>query len=139
MPFVDKSMQQEQIYGIGIDIVEVKRIQEASRQWGTRFEQRIYTHQELTYCGDAPSRYWRLAARFAAKEAALKALGTGLSIGMRWKDVEIQTDVSGKPEVVFHGEVRRCADQRNISSMFVSMSHTNVHAIAQVTLCTSIS
>ena len=99
-------MHQEKIYGIGIDIVEVERIQEASRRWGTRFEHRIYTHQELTYCGDAPSRYWRLAARFAAKEATLKALGTGLTTGMRWQDVEIQTDVSGKPEIVLYGEVR---------------------------------
>ncbi len=137
MPFTDKSMHQEKIYGIGIDIVEVKRIQEASQRWGTRFEHRIYTHQELTYCGDAPSRYWRLAARFAAKEATLKALGTGLTTGMRWQDVEIQTDVSGKPEIVLYGEVRRCADERNISSVFVSMSHTNVYAIAQVTLCTA--
>ena len=136
MHFTDKSMRQEKIYGIGIDIVEVDRIQEASRRWGVRFEQRIYTHQELTYCGDSPSRYWRLAARFAAKEAMLKALGTGLTTGMRWQDVEIQTNPVGKPEVVLHGEVRRYAHEHNISSVFVSMSHTNVYAIAQVTLCT---
>ena len=128
-------MHQEKIYGIGIDIVEVTRIQEASRRWGARFEQRIYTHQELIYCGDTPSRYWRLAARFAAKEATLKALGTGLTTGMRWQDVEIQSDAVGKPEIVLHGEVRRYAQEQNISSVFVSMSHTNVYAVAQVTLC----
>ena len=139
MPFTDKSMHQEKIHGIGIDIVEVARIQDASRRWGSRFERRIYTHEELTYCGDTPSRYWRLAARFAAKEAMLKALGTGLTTGMRWQDVEIQSDAAGKPEIVLHGEVRRCADACNISSVFVSMSHTNVYAIAQVTLCTCIS
>ena len=129
-------MHTEKIYGIGIDIVEVTRIQEASRRWGARFEQRIYTHQELTYCGDTPARYWRLAARFAAKEATLKALGTGLTTGMRWQDVEIQPDPLGKPEIVLHGEVARYAHAENISTLFVSMSHTNVYAIAQVTLCT---
>ncbi len=135
MRFTDKSMHQQKIYGIGIDIVEVTRIQEASRRWGARFEQRIYTHQELTYCGDNPSRYWRLAARFAAKEATLKALGTGLTTGMRWQDVEIQADGVGKPEIVLHGEVQRYAHEHNISSVFVSMSHTNTYAVAQVTLC----
>ena len=135
MHFTDKSMHQEKIYGIGIDIVEVTRIHEASRRWGERFEQRIYTHQELTYCGDTPSRYWRLAARFAAKEATLKALGTGLTTGMRWQDVEIQSDAVGKPEIVLHGEVQRYAHEQNISSVFVSMSHTNTYAVAQVTLC----
>ena len=128
-------MDQEKIYGIGIDIVEVTRIQEASRRWGERFEQRIYTHQELIYCGEPPSRYWRLAARFAAKEATFKALGTGLTTGMRWQDVEIQSDAVGKPEIVLHGEVRRYAHAHNISAVFVSMSHTNTYAVAQVTLC----
>ena len=135
MHFIDKPMHEEKIHGIGIDIVEVARIQEASRRWGARFEQRVYTHQELTYCGDAPSRYWRLAARFAAKEATLKALGTGLTTGMRWQDVEIQATQVGKPEIVLHGEVQRYAHEHNISGIYVSMSHTNAYAVAQVTLC----
>ena len=137
MHSTDKLMHQQKIYGIGIDIVEVTRIQEASRRWGARFEQRVYTHQELTYCGDTPSRYWRLAARFAAKEATLKALGTGLITGMRWQDVEIQADAVGKPEIVLHGEVERYAHECNISTAFVSMSHTNAYAVAQVTLCST--
>ena len=135
MPSIDKPMHQQKIHGIGIDIVEVARIQEASHRWGARFEQRVYTHQELTYCGDAPSRYWRLAARFAAKEATLKALGTGLTTGMRWQDVEIQANTVGKPEIVLHGEVQRYAHEHNISATYVSMSHTNAYAVAQVTLC----
>ena len=135
MPSIDKPMHQQNIHGIGIDIVEVARIQEASDRWGARFEQRVYTPQELTYCGDAPSRYWRLAARFAAKEATLKALGTGLTTGMRWQDVEIQANTVGKPEIVLHGEVQRYAHEHDISAMYVSMSHTNAYAVAQVTLC----
>jgi holo-[acyl-carrier protein] synthase len=130
-------MHHQRIQGIGIDIVEVERIREASRRWGARFEQRVYTQQELAYCGDSPTRYWRLAARFAAKEAALKALGTGLITGMRWQDVEVQANAVGKPELVLHGEVRRYANECNISSIFVSMSHTNVYAVAQVTLCST--
>ena len=137
MRSVDKSMHQQKIQGIGIDIVEVERIREASRRWGARFEQRVYTQQELAYCGDAPTRYWRLAARFAAKEAALKALGTGLITGMRWQDVEVQANAVGKPELVLHGEVLRYANKCNISSIFVSMSHTNAYAVAQVTLCST--
>ena len=74
---------------------------------------------------------------FAAKEAALKALGTGLITGMCWQDVEIQANAIGKPELVLHGEVQRYAKGHNISSIFVSMSHTNVYAVAQVTLCSS--
>ena len=128
-------MHPQNIHGIGIDIVEVARIQEASDRWGARFEQRVYTHQELTYCGDAPSRFWRLAARFAAKEATLKALGTGLTTGMRWQDVEIQANTVGKPEIVLHGEVQRYANEHNIGAIYVSMSHTNAYAVAQVTLC----
>lgn len=137
MSFTDKSMHHQKIQGIGIDIIEVERIREASRRWGARFEERVYTQQELAYCGDTHTRYWRLAARFAAKEAALKALGTGLTTGMRWQDVEVQANAVGKPELVLHGEVLRYANEYNISSIFVSMSHTNVYAVAQVTLCSA--
>ncbi len=132
---IDKTMHHQKIQGIGIDIVEVQRIREASQRWGKRFEQRVYTKQELAYCGNTTTRYWRLAARFAAKEAALKALGTGLITGMRWHDVEVQANALGKPELILHGEVQRYAKQHHISSIFVSMSHTNAYAVAQVTLC----
>lgn len=128
-------MHEQKIQGIGIDIVEVARIRDASRRWGSRFEGRVYTEQELAYCGETPSRYWRLAARFAAKEATLKALGTGLTTGMRWQDVEVQANPMGKPELILHGEVQRFAETHNIGVMFVSLSHTNDYAVAQVTLC----
>ena len=65
----------------------------------------------------------------------LKALGTGLTTGMRWQDVEIRANTVGKPEIVLHGEVQRYAHEHNISAMYVSMSHTNAYAVAQVTLC----
>ena len=138
MPSIDKSMHHQKIYGIGIDIIEVERIREASRRWGERFEKRIYTPQELAYCGETATRYWRLAARFAAKEATLKALGTGLATGMRWQDVEVQANAVGKPELILHGEVRRYAEVCHVDAIFVSISHTNTYAVAQVTLCSSV-
>ena len=79
------------IRGIGTDIAEVGRIKSASSRWGDRFERRIYTPEEIKYCGATEIRYQRLAARFAAKEAAFKALGTGLRPGMWWHDVSVIT------------------------------------------------
>lgn len=130
-------MSQQQIQGIGIDIIEIERIRRISLQWGARFEHRVYTPQELTYCGEAPIRYARLATRFAAKEATLKALGTGLTTGMSWQDVEIRSDAAGKPMLVLHGEVKRHADELSIVTSFVSLSHAVDYAVAQVMLCTA--
>lgn len=128
-------MHHQTIHGTGIDIVEVARIRDAAHRWGDTFERRVFTAHELAYCGESPSRYWRLAARFAAKEATLKALGTGLTTGMRWRDVEIQADTAGKPELVLHGEVQRYADELGIGTTFVTMSHTRKYAVAHVTFC----
>lgn len=128
-------MHDHKIHGTGIDIVEVARIRDAVHRWGDTFERRVFTEQELAYCGEQFSRYWRLAARFAAKEATLKALGTGLITGMRWRDVEIQANAAGKPELALHGEVRRYADELGIGATFVTMSHTRAYAVAHVTLC----
>lgn len=130
-------MLQHKIQGIGIDIIEVERIRQLSQRWGSKFEQRVYTHQELTYCGKTPTRYGRLAARFAAKEATLKALGTGLTVGMYWQDVEICADTSGKPTIILHGKVKQYASELGIVSAFVSLSHAEDYAIAQVTLCST--
>ncbi len=128
-------MLQQQIQGIGIDIIEVERIRQLSLRWGSRFEQRVYTAQELAYCGETSSRYGRLAARFAAKEATLKALGTGLTVGMYWQDVEICADTAGKPSLILHGKVRQYASEIGVISSYVSLSHAIEYAIAQVTLC----
>ncbi len=130
-------MLQQKIQGIGIDIIEVERIKRLSLRWGSRFEHRVYTSQELKYCGETPTRYGRLAARFAAKEATLKALGTGLTVGMNWQDVEICPDSVGKPSLILHGKVKQCASEIGIVNTYVSLSHTAVYAVAQVTLCST--
>ncbi len=131
-------MIQEKIQGIGIDIIEIGRIRHLSQRWGDRFEQRVFTSQELTYCGNTLSRYPRLAARFAAKEATFKALGTGLTIGMQWKDVEIYANDVGKPFLELHGKVKEYAEQLSVVSTYVSLSHAVDYAVAQVILTTSV-
>lgn len=130
-------MLQQTIQGIGIDIIEVERIRNLSIRWGSRFECRVYTHQELTYCGKTQTRYARLAARFAAKEATLKALGTGLTDGMFWQDVEIYANSVGKPMLELHGKVKQYAAELGIVSTFVTLSHAVDYAVAQVTLCSA--
>lgn len=122
------------IRGIGIDIIEVERIRSASRRWGERFEKRIYTPQEIEYCGATAVRYQRLATRFAAKEATFKALGTGLIAGMDWRDVEIRTDPLGKPELFLSGKTRQYADRLGVHQTFVTLSHTENYAVANVIL-----
>lgn len=122
------------IRGIGIDIAEVTRIKSASIRWGDRFEKRIYTPEEIKYCGSTDIRYQRLAARFAAKEAAFKALGTGLRPGMWWHDVSVITDKLGKPELVLKGRARQHADSLGVSHAFVTLAHTDNYAVANVIL-----
>ena len=130
-------MLQHKIQGIGIDIIEVERIRKLCLRWGSRFERRVWTPQELAYCGETPIRYARLAARFAAKEATLKALGTGLTVGMNWQDVEIRANDAGKPSLVLHGTVKQYASELGVVATFVSLSHVIDYAVAQVTLCSA--
>ena len=122
------------IRGVGIDIVEIARIRAASSRWGDRFEGRIYTPEEIKYCGGTDIRYQRLAARFAAKEAAFKALGTGLRPGMWWHDVSVITGELGKPELILNGRARQHADSLGVSQNFVTLAHTDNYAVANVIL-----
>lgn len=112
----------------GIDLVEVKRIADTIARYGNRFLTRVFTEQELHHCrGQVP----QLAARFAAKEAVSKALGTGLN-GIIWRDIEIVTEASGKPTVRLHGRAAQRAAQLNLGNFALSLSHTREHAIALV-------
>jgi len=102
------------IEGIGLDMVEVGRLRGAVERRGDRFLRRVFTPAEVESCGDGASRYERLAARFAAKEAVLKALGTGMR-GVSLVEVEVEPDAYGRPHVRLHGRARRVADSRGIS------------------------
>ena len=112
----------------GIDIIEIDRVQETIQRWGTRFLHRIYTADELIYCRD---KVERLAARFAAKEAAMKALGTGIR-GVRWKDFEILRLPGQAPTITLHGNAKIIADKLGIQELAISISHSRNYAVALV-------
>src|SRR5207248_11059936 len=97
------------IVGTGIDIAEVPRIGESIERFGARFLQRVFTEGERRYCDSKANRVERYAARFAAKEAAMKALGTGWSRGVRWRDIEICRQPGGRPTISLHGQATEVA------------------------------
>jgi holo-[acyl-carrier protein] synthase len=122
------------IISIGIDIIEVARIREVLLRT-PRFADRVYTAAERTYCdsrGVVAAQHY--AVRFAAKEAALKALQTGWRGGISWQDVEISAHESGAPFLIFRGEVLAVFEKFRATATHLSMSHTSEHAIAQVIL-----
>jgi holo-[acyl-carrier protein] synthase len=112
----------------GVDIVEIDRIENAVARWGTKFLDRVWTEREQQICAGRASA---LAARFAGKEAASKALGTGLPLH-NWLDIEILRDRMGKPLVFMHGIARERAAQLGITSLAVSLSHSRTMACAMV-------
>lgn len=122
------------IVGTGIDIAEVPRIQQAIERFGMRFLGRIYTAEEMRYCDSKANRAERYAARFAAKEAAMKALGTGWNYGVRWVDCEVIRAPGGRPTINFHGKAGEFAKRLGVKNAALSMSHTAEQAIAQVIL-----
>ncbi len=122
------------IVSIGIDIIEVTRIREALART-PRLAERVFTPAERTYCesrGAGAAQHY--AARFAAKEAALKAFQTGWRGGISWQDVEIGALESGAPVLIFHGRVRELFEESGATAAHLSLSHTSEHAIAQVVI-----
>src|SRR5678816_351645 len=97
------------IVGTGVDIAEVPRVAAAIERFGERFLKRIFTDAEIKYCDSKHNRVERFAARFAAKEAALKAIGTGLRMGISWREVEVTRLPGGRPTILFHGVASRFA------------------------------
>src|ERR1700676_5367754 len=120
------------IIGTGIDIAEVPRIQQAIERFGDRFLQRICTAGEMRYGDSKANRAERYAARFAAKEAAMKALGTGWNHGVRWRDCEVMRLPGGRPTITFHGTAAEVAARLGVKNAALSLSHTAEQAIAQV-------
>jgi holo-[acyl-carrier protein] synthase len=115
------------IVGLGVDLVEVGRVKKTIDRWGERFLNRVFTFKEKSYCLKKAFPEQSLAARFAAKEAVLKAIGTGLSSGIGWKDIEIVNDISGKPEVSLGEKITKRIGHKRI---LISLSHTKEFAIA---------
>ena len=116
-----------------MDITEVHRIQTVIEgQAGERFLKRVYTERERAYCEQFKNKYERYAGRFAAKEAAMKALGTGWSRGVRWVDLEVVRQRGGRPTMVLSGEARKIADRLGVSHISMTITHTETQALAQV-------
>jgi holo-[acyl-carrier protein] synthase len=122
------------IVGTGVDLAEVKRMEEAIGRHGDRILHRLFTDDEIRYCESKINRFERYAARFAAKEAALKAIGTGWKLGVAWKDVEVRREPGGRPTIHFTGKAAQFAARLGARRTHLSLSHTVDLAIAYVVL-----
>jgi len=118
--------------GIGVDVIEIERMEAVIRKRGDRFLERIFTAGEIAYCRGKRNAAFSFAARFAAKEAAFKALGTGWARGVTWKDVEIVRIPPGPPQIRLRGKALRFAERKQIRQWHVSLSHIRDIAIAFV-------
>ncbi|MCD5414665.1 MAG: holo-ACP synthase [Clostridiales bacterium] len=125
------------IEGIGIDIVEVNRIKKAIEK-NKRFLDRLFTEREILLFSGKGYRFTTVAGTFAAKEAVLKALGTGLR-GIKWKDIEVLNDEIGKPYIELHNNARNLAYRKGISEILITISHTRYNAVAQaIAICSKV-
>jgi holo-[acyl-carrier protein] synthase len=122
------------ILGTGVDLCEVARMREAIGRHQDRFLKRVFTEREIAYADRKANRYERYAARFAAKEAGMKALGTGWRGGIAWKDFEVTNLASGRPTLTFHGKAAEIAAARGVGRISLSMTHTADQAMAMVIL-----
>jgi holo-[acyl-carrier protein] synthase len=120
------------ISGVGIDVVQISRIAESLEKFGERFMRRVFTSDEIAYATSAPALLTqRLAARFAAKEATIKALKLSLQ-GVGWKDLEVRRENTGACNIELHGAARRAAEADGVTTMALSMSHDGDYAAAIV-------
>jgi holo-[acyl-carrier protein] synthase len=122
------------IIGTGVDLAEVARIRESVERFGDRFLHRVFTEGEINYCQRRANRFESYAARFAAKEAGMKALGTGWSHGVRWRDIEVVRPKGQRPTIQFHGEAAAIAAKIGTKNIALSITHTSEQALAHVIL-----
>jgi len=122
------------IVGTGVDIAEVSRIRQSVERFGDRFLRRVFTDGEIRYCEKKITCFESYAARFAAKEAGMKALGTGWSHGVRWRDIEVIRPKGQRPTIQFHGEAAAIAAKLGTRNISLSLTHTTEQALAHVIL-----
>lgn len=122
------------IVGTGIDIVEISRIKNAAIKWKGKFLKKVFTDKEIAYSKERTYSYQHLAARFAAKEAVLKAFGNGLSKRVEWTEIEIWNEKSGRPIVKLYGHLKQMREDRRIEDIIISLSHTRTYAVASAIL-----
>jgi holo-[acyl-carrier protein] synthase len=118
------------ILGVGMDIVETKRIADSLERFGDRFLNRVFSEGEVAYAKSMKQPQLHLAARFAAKEAISKAFGTGIGHAMGWRDLEIVREPSGQPRVVLHGKAEAHAKALGVQAVHISLSHTAEYGAA---------
>lgn len=123
-------MKSTYVFGIGIDVIDIDRVEESMRKFGDRFLDRIFTPDEREYCEARAPSSRHFAARFAAKEAIAKALGTGIGRHLEWRDMEILRNSAGKPYVTLSGKGKEFATRNRITGILVSLSHADNHAAA---------
>jgi holo-[acyl-carrier protein] synthase len=122
------------IVGIGIDIVEIEKLRLAMVRRGDRLRNRAFTPGEIEYCEARVTKFQHYSARFAAKEAAFKAIGTGWREGVGWQDVEVVNQLNGKPGLILRGKTLEIANRLGAKIWWISLSHTDHYAVAQVVL-----
>jgi holo-[acyl-carrier protein] synthase len=120
------------IVGLGLDIAEIDRIEAAITRHGTPILERLYTSAEVAYCESHRNKFERYAGRFAAKEAAMKALGTGWRRGVRWRDIEVIREASGKPSLALKGTAKRIAEGLGVKNISLTITHSGNLALAEV-------
>lgn len=122
------------VRGIGVDLVEISRLRQIIERWQDKFLRRVFTDREIAYCRTRRDPVPHFAARFAAKEAGLKALGTGLRLGIRWTELEVQRDPGQAPVLVLRGRSLDIGRARGGRRMLLALSHDGDYAIAQAML-----
>jgi holo-[acyl-carrier protein] synthase len=122
------------VRGIGIDLVRISRMREVIARWEARFVERVFTDREIDYCRARRDPVPHFAARFAAKEAGLKALGTGLRLGVRWQELEVLRERGQAPTLVLHGRSRDISRARGGTRMLLALTHEGDYAMAQAML-----
>lgn len=125
-------MRLAQIAGIGLDLVEVRRVRALLEKYGELFKRRVFTTDEINYCEAKKRAAEHYAGRLAAKEAVMKALGTGRAKGVQWQDIEVRTGRHGRPAIALRRKARSVAAKCRITAFHVSISHTTAHALAWV-------
>ena len=122
------------ITGIGVDLVNIPRMREVIGRWQERFLQRVFTEAEIAYCRGRRDPVPHFAARFAAKEAGLKALGTGLRLGVSWRELEVRRERGQAPELVLSGRSKEIGRSRGGSRVLLALTHEGEYALAQAKL-----
>jgi len=122
------------ILGTGVDLCEVPRLRDAIARHGERLLRRVFTDREIAYAERKVNKFERYAARFAAKEAGMKALGTGWRGGLGWRDLEVTNLRSGRPTLALHGVAAKVAEKLGVKNISLSITHTEEQALAMVIL-----